>query len=315
MVILLLGDANDPHLQAVNTYCQSEHHDCLVLDSRWFPSRAQMTLYPGRINALDENTLSVPHPDGPQSIPWSSITAVYWRTYLGCQLPPELPRELEELVHREHEATVGSLFRMLPNVRWINGVHAIEQHRYKPFQLHLMTQHGLPVPDTCITNHPDHVKAFYNRHQGQVIFKPVAGGVHTALMQAEDLTDERLAELQKTPVQFQQYLPGPDIRVYVLNQQIYAGQIDAQTIDFRSDPQATISPIELSEIEQAQCLTLARCLGYVWTGLDAKRDSEGRLIFLEGNPSPMFLGFEKATGYPLTEALSQALMVKPNLLP
>jgi hypothetical protein len=30
-------------------------------------------------------------------------------------------------------------------------------------------------------------------------------------------------------------------------------------------------------------------------------------VFLEANPSPMFLGFEKATGLPLTEALVKLL--------
>jgi hypothetical protein len=34
-------------------------------------------------------------------------------------------------------------------------------------------------------------------------------------------------------------------------------------------------------------------------------------VFLEANPSPMFLGFERRSGLPLTEALGE-LLLKPG---
>jgi D-alanine-D-alanine ligase-like ATP-grasp enzyme len=41
--------------------------------------------------------------------------------------------------------------------------------------------------------------------------------------------------------------------------------------------------------------------------MDFRLTADGRYVFLEANPSPMFLGFEKATGLPLTEALVKLL--------
>ena len=36
--------------------------------------------------------------------------------------------------------------------------------------------------------------------------------------------------------------------------------------------------------------------------------ADGQYVFLEANPSPMFLGFEAQTGLPLTAALADLLL-------
>ena len=58
------------------------------------------------------------------------------------------------------------------------------------------------------------------------------------------------------------------------------------------------------------CRHVARALDLVWAGIDLRRTAAGEHFFLEANPSPMFLGFEAATGLPLTEALME-LLLKP----
>ena len=49
----------------------------------------------------------------------------------------------------------------------------------------------------------------------------------------------------------------------------------------------------------------------MWTGIDLRLTPEGRYVFLEANPSPMFLGFERQTGLPITDNLA-ALLVGPD---
>jgi D-alanine-D-alanine ligase-like ATP-grasp enzyme len=46
----------------------------------------------------------------------------------------------------------------------------------------------------------------------------------------------------------------------------------------------------------------------LWTGIDLRLTPEGRYVFLEANPSPMFLGFEQRSGLPLTEILAELLL-------
>ena len=46
----------------------------------------------------------------------------------------------------------------------------------------------------------------------------------------------------------------------------------------------------------------------LWAGIDFRRTPAGLYVFLEANPSPMFLGFEHRTGLPLTESLAAVLL-------
>lgn len=44
-----------------------------------------------------------------------------------------------------------------------------------------------------------------------------------------------------------------------------------------------------------------------WTAIDWRHQLTGEYVFLEANPSPMFVYFEKQTGFLITEALVQFL--------
>jgi glutathione synthase/RimK-type ligase-like ATP-grasp enzyme len=57
-----------------------------------------------------------------------------------------------------------------------------------------------------------------------------------------------------------------------------------------------------------QCRQIAEALELLWTGIDFRLTPEGHYVFLEANPSPMFLGFEQATGLPLSESLAALLL-------
>ena len=45
-----------------------------------------------------------------------------------------------------------------------------------------------------------------------------------------------------------------------------------------------------------------------WTGIDFRRDAAGRWCFLEANPCPMFLRFERDTGHKVLCALVDELL-------
>ena len=52
----------------------------------------------------------------------------------------------------------------------------------------------------------------------------------------------------------------------------------------------------------------ARELDLLWTGIDYRLTPDRQYVFLEANPSPMFLGFQSATGLPLLESLVDLLV-------
>ena len=105
----------------------------------------------------------------------------------------------------------------------------------------------------------------------------------------------------------QEEVDGVDVRVFVCGQRVMACELLTGALDFRDDPDPQIEPMRLPDDVSSDCLRIARTLDLVWTGIDFRRTPDGRYIFFEANPSPMFLGFEARTGLPLAESLAALL--------
>jgi glutathione synthase/RimK-type ligase-like ATP-grasp enzyme len=302
MSILIIGAPEEAHAAFIDEKIRARGGHPVYFDTRQFPASLKISLNP------DEHAGSLGQlVDGSQTVPLSDIQSVYWRYHMGLKLPPLKEQFLLDMAHREIESTLGSLFRML-DCLWVNSPEAIAMHAYKTYQLQLMHQAGIRIPQTLISNDPDAVVAFYERLNGQVIFKPVRGGAHTETLKPEDLRLHRLKELAKAPVQFQELIEGVDVRVYLVKDELFAGEIRSKTLDFRADPQAEIVPVNLPDSVAEDCRTLARVLGLVFTGIDVRRTPAGEFVFLEGNPCPMFMHFERQSGYPISDRLVDLLM-------
>ena len=117
----------------------------------------------------------------------------------------------------------------------------------------------------------------------------------------------RLA-LSLSPVTLQEYIPGTNIRTYAISNSVYAAEIRSNSIDFREDAEAELIPIQLPKAIQQQCFDIAKALHLDWTAIDWRKTPTGEYIFLEANPSPMFIHFERQTGFPITKELVKLLM-------
>lgn len=58
-------------------------------------------------------------------------------------------------------------------------------------------------------------------------------------------------------------------------------------------------PLEL----QQKCREIAASLYLEWTAIDWRLAPTGEYVFLEANPSPMFIYFEQQTRFPITQEL------------
>jgi glutathione synthase/RimK-type ligase-like ATP-grasp enzyme len=163
------------------------------------------------------------------------------------------------------------------------------------------------VPATALGNDPAAVRDFAARYP-RSIFKPVQGGAHTRHVTPTHLTDENLRNLALAPVTLQEEVPGTNIRVFVAGRRVLACEVRSEAVDFRdtSDPRIVVHP--LPPAMEAAALRIAETLDLRWTGIDFRLTPEGRYVFLEANPSPMFLGFESRCGLPLTAALADLLL-------
>ncbi len=301
-MIMIIGSEGDFHAKHIFEKLQAQGVACFYLDTRTFPKSLRLNLSPK--DRQHPGTLITP--EG-QEVALESIQSVYWRYHHGIEIAPTVPVEVQSIIYREIEAALGSLFRLMPNANWVNSWAAVEGHKFKPHQLSLMAQAGIPIPDTLISNDPDAIRRFFDKHRGNVIYKPVAGGAHTAKMKPEDFAPERMKDLAQSPVQFQEMIEGADIRVYLIGEDFFAAEIKAETLDFRDTPGADIACVELPNKVKEQCRKAAQLMQYQFTGIDIKRTPRQEYIFLEANPSPMFVHFENMTGYPISESLMNLL--------
>lgn len=298
MTILILGGFDDEHACHMHAHLSGRGFDVEMLDSRWFPSSLGITFDP----AMRTGALRLP--EG-RLLRFDEVQSVYWRCYNNVSIPPLDDEGQAFIAGNDARALFESFLIRLP-ARWVNGWKAFQSHQTKPVQLALAAELGLSVPATILTNDADAVCDFVARYPGS-IFKPVQGGAHTQRVTTAHLTSENLENLRYAPVTLQEEVIGTNIRVFVAGRAVLACEVKTDSLDFRDDADPIIMDHSLPEEVGTQARGIARKLHLLWTGIDFRLTPQGRYIFLEANPSPMFLGFEARSGLPLTRALADVL--------
>jgi glutathione synthase/RimK-type ligase-like ATP-grasp enzyme len=302
MTTLILGHVADDHAIHVLRRLRDRGQDAELLDSNDYPTRLGLFYDPARRGGA----LRLP---GGRRLNLDHVRSVYWRSYGGIGAA-ELPDPGQAaLAANDARGLFESLLIGL-RARWVNGWNAFLLHQTKPEQLARVAALGVPVPATLLSNDPDSVQAFAAWHP-RCVFKPVQGGAHTRRLGPGHLAKEHLRNLAFAPVTIQEEIPGTDVRVFVAGQRVLACEVRTGHVDFRDDPDPRITLCTLPEDVAAWCLRAARALELTWTGIDLRRTPDGRHVFLEANPSPMFLGFEARAGLPLTDALVALLLEPP----
>jgi hypothetical protein len=302
MTILILGASDDEHAVRMRDHLSRCGADAIQIDGEWFPDRMTIAFDP----ACGEGEIVMP--DG-RAVSFDSITSVYWRNYNGMK-PANLPDAHQSFVaENDSRSLFESLLIWLP-ARWVNGWGAVQLHQTKPVQLAMVAQLGIPIPRSIITNAAGPLVDFVGRNPSS-IYKPVQGGAHTRRITAAELHPENLESLRIAPVTIQDEIAGTNIRAFVAGDRVLACQVSSGAVDFRDDDRPDITAHGLPPEQEEACRVIAHALGLVWTGIDFRLTPDGKYVFLEANPSPMFIGFEQYSGLPLTDALAALLLGEP----
>ncbi|MBW4508065.1 MAG: hypothetical protein KME64_16360 [Scytonematopsis contorta HA4267-MV1] len=300
MNILIIGNAKDIHAKHLKQALIKAGATVDYFDTHLFPSQLRMSWQPhsqaGTIK-FDRN----------RQLDIKDIHSVFWRNFSGVGVHYLDDSSQQNIALKDSISALRTLIKAIPS-RWVNSWDAYEFHKEKPIQLYTVKTLGVRIPDTLITNNSEEVISFANAYK-QVIFKPVYGGAHTQKLTESLLESKRLElALSISPVTLQEYVPGTNIRSYVIGKSVFSAEIRSHCLDFRSDQTAELIPVELPKNIQQQCQDIAKALYLEWTAIDWRYNHDGEYIFLEANPSPMFLHFEKQTGFPITEELVNLLM-------
>ena len=189
----------------------------------------------------------------------------------------------------------------------VNRPQAMAANNSKPYQLAQIARFGFAVPNTLVTTDVAAVRRFRERH-GRVIYKSVSG-VRSIVSQ---LVDDECADVANCPTQFQEYIPGVDVRVHVVGDQILSVRVVSEADDyryaFRSGCDVAMDVIELPTDVAERCRIMAAAMELHLAGVDLRHTPTGQWYCLEVNPSPGFSYYEAITGQPISAAVAGLLV-------
>jgi glutathione synthase/RimK-type ligase-like ATP-grasp enzyme len=221
-------------------------------------------------------------------------------------------------------ATEGFL-NHVPSGRWINHPSRIFAASGKLEQLHRAAAHGLSVPDwLCTTSTADAV-AFYQKHSGGIVAKPLFSGyvergnpaddtvIYTSPVQLEVLSQQ--GPHLGAPTLFQRTLRGPDIRITIVDDEIHAVRIERPDgkVDVRRDNMAGVaySVAQPPEHVRRSLLALVRSYGLRFAAIDMLESRDG-WQFLEVNPNGQWAWLDLVAGTTIYTAFISAFHAKPR---
>lgn len=244
------------------------------------------------------------------------VSGVYLR-FMDDRVLPELEDEPEGSPVRASSRAFHELFGHWADIapaRVVNRYSAMGSNFSKPYQSQLIRAHGFDVPETLVTNDPELVRAHQAKH-GRLIYKSISGERSIVAMLDEDDRD-RIERIRWCPVQFQEFVDGPNVRVHTVGEEVFATIVETDAVDYRYASRQTgngaeFAPYELEDDLAERCVGLAASLGLDVAGLDLKMPPDGRAVCLEVNPSPVFSYFEANTGQPIADAVARLLASGP----
>ncbi len=296
--VIILGARNDCHALHMMRACQQYGQHAVLFDTSSYPHQSTISWNPSTLNG----NLQI---DG-QHYPFEQIKSVFWSTISQPLLGQGTQNPVNQIAQSDSNCALRTFFEE-PRIHWMNSWRAFDFHRIKPRQLSLAKQLGITIPETYIGNDASQLLMFANSFE-KTICKPVYGGAHTVSVTKDLLVPERLKKaLRYAPITLQEHIEGTNIRTYVINDHVYSAEISSDSLDFRSetDPEhrAITTPPEIVR----QALSICRAFEMQWTAIDWRKKSNGEYVFLEANPSPMFVHFERVTNYPITDNLVSML--------
>lgn len=287
-MIVLWGLAGDTPLAVVRTQLAAMRRNAVLLDQR----------------AVLETRVEIAFDDEPHGwlelgalrIDLARVTAIYLRPY-DPDVVPEVASAGRDSPARVHALAVHEALRLwteLTQARVVNRLSAMSSNGSKPYQAELIRAAGFAVPETLITTDPEAARAFCDRHD-EVIYKSVSS-VRSVVSRVTPERREQLDAVRTCPTQFQRRVPGTDVRVHVVGDELFASQIVSTADDYRyarrQGADATLLEVEAPRECADRCRELAARLGLPFAGIDLRRTPDGEWVCFEVNPSPGFTFFD-----------------------
>jgi hypothetical protein len=202
-----------------------------------------------------------------------------------CRLIDLSAAETDPTAQRRWRALLGALRAWLDAVpgRVANRPSRGAHNGSKPLHEARLRALGLRVPESVTSSDPEVLRDF--ARQGPAISKTVCGVRADAIVATEDAFAS--FDPASGPVHLQRLVPGDDVRIHVVGEQVVAQVAKAGAVDYRragaiSGMEVFEPPAELRDLLVAATLQI----GLAFAGWDFKIDADGGFWCLEANPMP-----------------------------
>jgi glutathione synthase/RimK-type ligase-like ATP-grasp enzyme len=309
MTVLIVSAAADVHAQAVMHALAARGARAELVDLSEFPTLLALSMafeYGGRRFELRRR--------GGGVLDLDDVRAVWWRRPQPFRPSAGMDQAHQRFALSEGATAFQGLYQAL-DAFWINEPARDAVAGHEAYQLALAQEIGLEIPLTLMTNDVEEARAFWRKHDGEVIYKqfialPDAWRATQRLRPEDEAQAESIAS---APVIFQKHVPAvADLRVTVVDGEFYAAAVDVREADYPQDVRMNLDAVyEVHDLPPEMMGKLGELmdrLGLVYGAIDMRLTPDGSHVFLEINPAGQFLYVEHATAQPIAAALAQALL-------
>jgi glutathione synthase/RimK-type ligase-like ATP-grasp enzyme len=228
------------------------------------------------------------------------ISTIWWRRPSLNQRLPEagFDDDQTDFVNRNCSRTLRSFLVASFSGVWVSSPDATDRAGDKLHQLQLAKERGFDVPDTLISNDPDAVRAFHERHGGNIIIKAAYNSrrlfLATQRVALDELSDD---SIRAVPSIYQELIPGTKhLRVTCFGHHVSCALIETDELDWRPNLNVPITAYPLDPDLERRIVELLDAFDLKTGAMDLKISDRGDLVWFEVNPQGQFLFLEPLTG-------------------
>lgn len=212
-------------------------------------------------------------------------------------------------------ARTCALRDMMQNARCrvVNRPLADLSNSSKVFQLTLLRRCGFDVPRSVLAN--DFSLVASRVSPGRTVYKGASSqGTIAALLGPDDFS--RMRFLKNSPVLFQEYLEGMDVRLHMVGERVFGELIEKKSgnVDYRYSTGCRFESFSPPDDIVRKCRKYLSVSGLSFVGFDFIIDQYGKMVVLEANPMPGYDGYDRRADCRITMQLLEELSRPTRLI-
>ena len=311
--ILIVSGEGDAHTEYMGRILTEKRISYFLFPTNKYPFNAKIT-YTSEGCTLSYNG---------KFISLNNEWTIWNRRIFDPEFPKDFPKTLEDLVKEETRRTLQGI--MITHLGLIVN-NPLNNHcaNNKSEQLKRAKNLGFRIPDTLITNEPNIARKFYEKHNGNIIFKmqnlPIIkdeDGIHKTVMTNRVLPNDlnNFNRISNNPSYFQELIEKKyEIRLTIIGNRLFPIAIYSQNSELSKDDFRRYNfdnvKYELVNIPKDiadKSLELVKQYRLSYSAIDLILTPKGEYVFLENNPNGQYLWTEEMSKTQITNVFADYL--------